>query len=97
RLLLLGTLLSSIKPAELKITLYIQHKVWKDSSDMQFNIRLINQSGKTVSILDQALDDVYTDKPSPLDNLTFIVQQLNKGKYEPYRDISFIDYLTEDE
>jgi hypothetical protein len=97
RLLLLGTLLSSTKPAELKITLYNQHKVWKDSSAMQFKIRLINQSEKTVSIPDQAFDDVYTDKPSPLYNLIFIVQQLNKGKYEPYRDRPIIDYVTEDE
>lgn len=97
RFLLTATFLSSIQLNELQLTLFTQHKVWKDSSDMQFKIRLINQSESTVSILDQVLDDVYTDKPSPLDNLTFVVQVLNKGKYELYRDRSFKDYLTEDE
>lgn len=97
RLLLLGIFLPSVKPAELQITLYTQRKVWKDSSDMQFQIRLKNKSERTVSILDQVVDDVYTDKPSPLDNLTFVVQQLNKGKYEPFRDRSIKDFLTMDE
>jgi len=88
---------AQVDSSKLKILLAPKCKVWKDSADMHFMIRLINQSDSTIPVLDQVFDDVYAGKPSALNNLTFIVQRLEKGRYHPYRDRPDIDYLWYDE
>src|SRR5437016_3290937 len=90
---IIGLMLFANKPAELKILLFNKSKVWKDSSDMNFKIKLLNQSSETKLIFDQVLDDVYNYHPSSIDNLTFITQRLIKGQYTSFRDRAFVDYF----
>jgi hypothetical protein len=93
---LISGFMSFNHPPEFKIILSSHKTVWKDSSDMIFHIELINQSGIEKKIFDQVLDDVYNYRSSPLDNLSFVSQQLEKNVYKGFRDISFSDGLDSD-
>jgi hypothetical protein len=73
--------------------LLIKNSKWRDSSDMQFNIQLFNLSSSPQLILDQVLDDVYTDNPGILENLTFSAQKLENGIYVDFRDRPFVNSL----
>jgi hypothetical protein len=72
-----------------KLELLGGKKIWKDTSDMVFKLKLINTSTSPQLIFDQILDDTYNHRPGPLDNLTFIVEKLENGQYKPFRDLPF--------
>lgn len=96
KLLLIGSMLSVNSSSGLKLVLFTHNSEWKDSSDMRFNIQLINQSDREKNIFDQVLDDVYNYTPSPLDNLNFVAQRLMRKEYKNFRDISFSNGLWND-
>lgn len=98
RICLLFFSLSSIdaNAQDVGMQLLIKNNKWRDSSDMQFSIQLFNLSSSPRLILDQVLDDVFTDNPGMLENLTFFAQKLENGKYVDFRDRPFVTRLRSD-
>src|SRR5687768_7538904 len=78
---------------DVEMQLLMNNNKWRDSSDLQFTIRLFNLSSSPRLILDQVLDDVYNDNPGVLENLTFFAQKLENGLYVDFRDRPFVNSL----
>lgn len=66
---------------------------WDDTSDMQLQLKLVNNSSQPAQVFDQLFDDVYTYQSTPLDNLFFIAQIKENNEFEDYMDLPFIDQL----
>lgn len=72
----------------LQLTIVPDKTVWKDTTDMNFNIKLTNISTTSIAIFDQILDELYNFSPSDLDNTEFSIQHKEGTSWVDYRYIS---------
>jgi len=60
--------------------------VWKDTADMNLQLKLVNNSRQPVQVFDELLDDMYNDEPL-VSNIQFLIEKKTGDSFEVYRAI----------